>query len=131
MKKEVFGVFLSLLAITGCSSQMANIRTGNDLPNVNVTDLREAMRTVKVYPALPSEALNLGELSASRCHRNFLDDAPTNEAVLIDLKVSAYAQGADGLTQVSFTKESGLSSNCWQILKGTATAFSLPNSIKR
>lgn len=126
MRMEIIGVFAALSLITGCSSQSANIRTGNNLPDINAATLREAIRTVKVYPAIPAGAIDAGTLTASRCHRNFLDDAPTNEAVLIDLKVSAYAQGADGLAQVSFTKESGLSSNCWQILKGTAIAFTLP-----
>ncbi|NVZ18506.1 hypothetical protein HX794_02500 [Pseudomonas costantinii] len=45
--------------------------------------------------------------------------------MLIDLKVAAYAQGADGITGVEITKESGLNRNCWYVLGGTAQAFTL------
>jgi hypothetical protein len=44
----------------------------------------------------------------------------------MDLKVFAYAQGADGLTQIFFTKGSRISSNCWQILTGAAVVFKIP-----
>lgn len=126
MRADIVGMVLLFSLVAGCSSHSSNLRVGNDLPDINVGNLRDALRTVRVYPTLPVGAADLGQLSASRCHRNFLDEAPTDEAVLIDLKVSAYAQGADGLTQISFTKESGLSSNCWQILTGTATVFTVP-----
>lgn len=128
MRADIVGLVLLCSFVAGCSSHSSNLRVGNDLPDVNVANLRDALRTVRVYPALPEGVVDVGQLSASRCHRNFLDEAPTDEAVLIDLKVSAYAQGADGLTQVSYTKESGLSSNCWQILTGTATVFTLPSA---
>ncbi len=125
MRADIVGLVLLCSLVAGCSNHSSNIRVGNDLPDINVGNLRDAIRTVRVYPSVPVGAANVGQLSASRCHRNFLDQAPTDEAVLIDLKVSAYAQGADGLTQVSYTKASGLSSNCWQILTGTAIVFTV------
>lgn len=128
MRVHVVGLILLCGLVAGCSNHSSNIRVGNDLPDINVGNLRDAIRTVRVYPSVPAGAVEVGQLSASRCHRNFLDEAPTDEAVLIDLKVSAYAQGADGLTQVSYKKESGLSSNCWQILTGTATVFTVQHS---
>jgi len=35
--------------------------------------------------------------------------------VLADLKIAAYAQGANGITNVRIVKKSGLPSNCWHI----------------
>lgn len=125
MRADIVGLVLMCSLVAGCSNHSSNMRVGNNLPDMNVGNLRDAIRTVRVYSSVPPDAVNVGQLSASRCHRNFLDQAPTDDAVLIDLKVSAYAQGADGLTQVSYTKESGLSSNCWQILTGTATVFTV------
>ena len=59
------------------------------------------------------------------CHRSFVEEAPNEAAVLTDLKIAAYAQGADGITAVKISKESGLNRNCWYVLGGTAQAFTL------
>ena len=67
----------------------------------------------------------VNEVSAGRCHRSFVEEAPTEAAVLTDLKIAAYAQGADGITAVKISKESGLNRNCWYVLGGTAQAFTL------
>ncbi|WP_153242675.1 hypothetical protein [Frateuria defendens] len=89
------------------------------------------MRTIREYPALPAGAETLGTVEAGRCHRNFTQTAPTQENVMTDLKVAAYAKGADGITGVSIEKKSGLSNNCWYVLSGTAVAFRLPEQKKQ
>lgn len=118
---------LSVLVV-GCSSHSPNLRVGNELSYTSLKDHRDAMKAVKVYDYLPKGAEILGEVSAARCHRNSLSEAPREESVITDLRESAYINGADGITGVVMTKESALSSNCWHVLNGTATAFTLPTA---
>lgn len=123
--KATFMVTCAIL-LTGCSSYSSNMQVGNDQSYASLKDQREAMKVVKVLDAAPSGAEALGAVSAARCHRSFVEEAPTEENVLTDLKIAAYAKGADGLTDVRISKESGLSRNCWYVLTGTAQAFMLP-----
>lgn len=116
---------LGLLLLAGCGSHSSNLQVGNEQSYASLKDQREAVRTVKVYTALPAGAEPLTTVSAGRCHRSFVEEAPTEASVLIDLKVAAFAQGADGITGVKITKESGLNRNCWYVLGGTAQAFTL------
>ncbi|OZO01137.1 hypothetical protein B7453_28530 [Pseudomonas sp. IB20] len=118
---------LGLLLLAGCSSHSSNLQVGNEQSYTSLKDQREAVRTVKVYEALPVGAEPLTTVSAGRCHRSFVEESPTDANVLIDLKVAAYAQGADGITGVKISKESGLNRNCWYVLGGTAQAFTLHN----
>jgi hypothetical protein len=120
----VVGVF-GLLLLAGCGSHSSNLQVGNEQSYASLKDQREAVRTVKVYEALPAGAEPLTTVSAGRCHRSFVEEAPTEANILIDLKVAAFAQGADGITGVKITKESGLNRNCWYVLGGTAQAFTL------
>ncbi|MCQ4310692.1 hypothetical protein NAV33_02100 [Pseudomonas stutzeri] len=118
-------ISLTLLALSGCSSYSSNLQVGNGQSYLSLKDQREAVRLVKVYDALPSGAEVLGEVSAGRCHRSFVEQAPSEATVITDLKVAAYAQGADGITSINVSKDSGLNRNCWYVLGGRATAFML------
>lgn len=122
---KVLGLGLVSVLITGCSSFSSNMQVGNDQSYLSLKDQREAVRTVKVYDTEPSGVESLGEVSASRCHRSFVEGAPEEATVINDLRVAAYAQGADGITDVKVSKESALSRNCWYVLSGTAKAFTL------
>lgn len=112
-------------ALTGCASQSTNMREGTDTSYVSLKDQREAVKGVKEYPEVPPGAKIVGMVDAARCHSNTLNTPPKEADVILDLKIAAYARGADGITQVKIVKESGLLQNCWTILNGTATAFSL------
>lgn len=70
---------------------------------------------------MPDGAVVLGKVDAGRCHKSFVETSPDENLVKIDLKVAAYAKGADGITDIKITKESGLTKNCWYILDGEAT----------
>jgi len=113
--------------LSGCSSHSSNLQVGNEQSYASIKDQREAVRTVQVYDALPSGAQVITEVSAGRCHRSFVEDSPQESTVLIDLKVAAFAQGADGITGVNIAKETGLNRNCWYVLTGKAKAFTMPN----
>ena len=122
-----FTMLASLAALAGCTHS-SNLRVGNEAALSSLKDQREAMRAVQEYPAPPAEAETIGKVDAGRCHRSFVQEAPTRENVLADLKIAAYAKGADGITNVVIEKKSGLSDNCWYVLNGTAVAFRLPGA---
>lgn len=113
------------LALAGCATNSANMRVGTDMSYVSLKDQREASQAVQVAQQAPQGAVMLGQVDAARCHRNTLHSEPTEAEIVLDLKVAAYARGADGITAVNVTKTSGLMQNCWTILNGTAQAFQL------
>lgn len=125
MRLYAVGLAVVIGLLQGCGSHSSNLQVGNEQSYASLKDQREAVRTVKVYEALPTGAQVVNEVSAGRCHRSFVEEAPNEAAVLTDLKIAAYAQGADGITAVKISKESGLNRNCWYVLGGTAQAFTL------
>jgi hypothetical protein len=114
---------LAAVTLVGCATQSGNMRQGTEQSVISLKDQREAVLTVKEYPALPAGVTVIGKIDASRCHRNTLEAEPSQEALLADVKVAAYARGADGIAQVEYIKESGLLKNCWYIITARATAF--------
>ena len=124
MKKTI--VFLLVTMVSGCATYSSNLQVGNDQSYASLKDQREALRTVQVYQILPEGAVILGKVDAGRCHRSFVETPPTQNQVIIDLKLAAYVKGADGIIDIKVTKESGLTKNCWYILDGEATMFMLP-----
>jgi hypothetical protein len=125
MRVHVVGIALLCGLLSGCGSHSSNLQVGNEQSYTSLKDQREAVRTIKEYKVMPTGAQVLSEVSAGRCHRSFVEEAPSESAVLIDLKIAAFAQGADGITDVTISKESGLNRNCWYVLGGTAKAFTL------
>jgi len=119
-------VLLLVFLVSGCATYSSNLQVGNDQSYTSLKDQREALRAVQEYQTLPERAVVLGKVDAGRCHRSFVETAPKQSLVIIDLKVAAYAKGADGITDIKVTKESGLTKNCWYILDGEATMFMLP-----
>ncbi len=113
--------------LTACSSQSANMRVGTDISYLSISEQREAARAVKILATKPANSESIGLVDASRCHRNTLDAAPTDEALINDLKVFAYARGGDAITDVQVNKESGLLKNCWYIITARATVLQLKN----
>lgn len=115
----------SLLLFAGCATTSANMRIGTDKTYVSLSDQRQALLSVREQPDLPLGATKLGKVDAARCHRRTDQTEPSEDDLRIDLKIAAYAIGAEGITQVSIQKTSGLAQNCWYILTGEATAFSV------
>lgn len=121
--KHPLRITLGLLGVllSACSTHSSNMRVGNDMSSYGLTDQREALKTVQVFEEIPQGYRELGQVDAARCHRNFVESSPAREVVLSDLKLAAYARGADGLTRVVIDEVGGLHKNCWYILNGTAT----------
>lgn len=121
--RSTIAITVLVLAVSGCASNSANMKVGTDMSYASLKDQREAALTVKDYPALPEGATLVGTVDASRCHRNSLQAPPTEADLRTDLKVAAYARGADGITDVKIERSTGLLQNCWAIVNATAQAF--------
>lgn len=113
----------TLVALGGCANNSANMRVGTDMTYASLKDQREANQAIQVTDRMPPGAVTVGNVDASRCHRNTMQAAPTDAEIITDLKVAAYARGADGITAVDITSSSGLMLNCWKIINGKAQAF--------
>jgi hypothetical protein len=119
------GVLCVAMSLSGCANTSANMRVGTDMSYMSLKDQREASIAVREYEAAPPGAENIGTVDAARCHRNTLQAPPTDTEIKLDLKVAAYARGADGITDIKIERTSGLLQNCWNIVNGTATAIAL------
>lgn len=125
MKTSNLASLLLAVTVVGCAGHSSNLRVGNDQSYASLTDQREAVKNVSEYRETPPGAKILGSVDAGRCHRLQGSTEPSEELVKTDLKVTAYARGADGISNITFKKESALTLNCWYILTGEAVMFSL------
>jgi len=117
---------ISVTFITGCAGQQsANMAVGNDTSYLSLADQRAANLAVSVYAATPIGAADIRSVEASRCHRDTADIAPSEETLIMDLKIAAYGKGSDGISDIAFNKQSGLMKNCWYIITATARSFRL------
>lgn len=117
--------------LTACGTHTTNLRQGNDVSYVSLGDQRTANAGVRVLTAgAPAGGESLGSVEAGRCHQRTTQTAPTEESVMLDLKVAAYARGADAISDVSIVKKSGLTSNCWHVLEGKANAWRMDAQAK-
>lgn len=129
MRLLTASILASITAFSiGCSTYSSNMRVGNDMSYASLGDQRAASRTISVLESAPSDSSDLGTIDAGRCHRSFVETAPAEAAVLMDLKIAAYVLGADAITDVSIEKQSALTKNCWYMLDGEARALRLPES---
>lgn len=117
-------------ALSGCATYSSNMRVGNDLSYASLSDQRAASQAIKVLVAMPVGAEVLGKVDAGRCHRSFVETAPAEQGVMLDLKIAAFALGADAITAVTIEKQSALTKNCWYMLDGRATALRFADSKK-
>lgn len=90
---------------------------------VSLETQRKALTTIEEQDAIPTGAIAIGTVDAARCHRSFMEKTPTNQITLNDLKVAAYSQGADGITNVVIDAQSGITKNCWMIVDGQADMY--------
>jgi hypothetical protein len=125
MKPTNIAALAFAISLAGCASHSSNLRIGNDQSYASLTDQRVAMQSVTEYDSIPAGAKILGEIDAGRCHRMQGTIEPSENLVKTDLKVTAFAQGADGIANITFSKDSALTLNCWYILTGKATMFSV------
>ena len=120
------GVVSSLL-LTGCVMAGGEGTRSNfvDTSAGSLTDRRAAMRAVDVVKLQPAGATSLGGVSARRCHRYFTEEEPNDVALTADLKVAAYAAGADAIRIASVEQVNGLAADCWYVLEAKAEMYRL------
>jgi hypothetical protein len=109
--------------LTGCASPSTNMRVGGEQTYVSLQGQRDAALSVAQSQSVPSGAVAMGPVDASRCHRYQGDIEPSEEQLIADVKAAAYARGADGVAEVTIVKESGLLRNCWYIYTARATMY--------
>ncbi|GAB3727175.1 hypothetical protein GCM10028862_03450 [Luteimonas pelagia] len=113
------------VALTGCATYSSNVRIGNDMSYTSLSDQRAASQGIEVLATVPEGATVLGEVDAGRCHRSFVETAPAEHSLMLDLKIAAFAIGADAIADVDIEKQSAFTKNCWYMLDGKATAVRL------
>lgn len=126
--KSAFTLVLTAAALVGCASPSGNMRIGSEQPYTSLDSQRAAAKAISEARELPAGAKVIGPVDASRCHRYQGDIEPSQEQLIADLKAAAYGRGADGITDVSVVRESGLLRNCWYIWTARATMFQLGGS---
>jgi len=126
MKKwKLLLLFLTFFWLGGCSTYSSNMMVGHDVAYTSLGDQRAASTKVSVYEFRPEGSQDLGLVEVGRCHRNFTETPPDETLVLLDLKIAAYARGADALAGVKIDRVSALTKNCWYMLVGSARALKL------
>jgi hypothetical protein len=111
-----------MAALAGCASS-TNMRIGTDQSYVSLQEQRAAAIAVNETPVVPTAAKELGPVDAARCHRHQGAIEPSREILISDLKVAAYARGADGIAHVTTRTDVGLGYNCWYVVTATATMY--------
>lgn len=118
--KKAYCLLPIAFSLSACVGNGYEGQTGAIISSDQIIARREANRTISVHEIKPAGHRSIGEVSVRRCHRNFVEEAPTIEAITNDLKIAAYAQGADAISNIQTQKLNGLLANCWYVLEGTA-----------
>ena len=121
-----FGISLSLI-ITGCTTDSGMSGAGLSGNSINdqysLADARAARLAVRYEEKFPKNVIDMGTITTRRCHRE-LSNKPTTQALLDDLLLIAYGQGADGISELFlFPEKTGLLLNCWKLLDAKARLF--------
>lgn len=115
---------LAALFLTACANPNLVGLRGNSLDtSYSLQDRRMAKTHIKIVREVPPSAEHMGDFRVERCHQYAQDEPPSDAVLTDDLVLLAYAEGADGLTNIRYQRESGLLKNCWLVARGTATFF--------
>ena len=127
MKFPQLILLLSIVILSGCANPNLVGQRGNKTNSAySLQDQRTARSQIRIERTTPSNATSIGDFSVERCHQYAQDEAPTDAIMLDELVLAAYGQGADGLSNPRFERESAIFKNCWYLVRGTATFFKLP-----
>lgn len=122
---KIIAVIALTSLLAGCASNPNLVGMRGDAINksYSLQDRRAAKLHIKVSPVLPSSARAMGTITAERCHQYAQDEKPTDATLTDDLVLRAYSDGADGITNLRFERESALLKNCWHMVRGHATIY--------
>ena len=118
-------LLMAALGLVGCVTAGYEGQVGNMVSGDQVLARREAIKNVRYADTAPAGYRKLKDVSVRRCHRNWTEDAPTDQALLSDLKIAAYAEGGELLTNLRTDKKNGLAANCWYVVEATAEVWTL------
>lgn len=122
---KLFFLVAAAMFFTGCATNPNLVGLqGNSLDTrYGLQDRRLAKLHVIVAETLPKDARPMKDYAVERCHQFAQQESPSNQVLTDDLVMLAYAEGADGLTDLRFERESGLLKNCWSVARGKALFF--------
>lgn len=114
------------VTLVGCANpNLVGLRGDRPDERYSLQDRRAAKQHVRVVDTLPTDARSMGDFTVQRCDQYLQSESPSDATLRDDLVLLAFAEGADGITDIRFTRESGLLKNCWSVAKGTAQFFGL------
>ena len=121
-------VFSAAMLASGCATNPNLVGLqGNALDTrYGLQDRRAAKMHITVTPTVPANAQIMKDYTVERCHQFAQQQPPSDEVLTDDLIMLAYAEGADGISNLRFERESGLLRNCWSIARGSTTFFRAP-----
>lgn len=125
LRKVALAAFAVLLP--GCVTAGYEGQVGNMVSGDQISARRDAKKTIQYVETVPAGYRKIKDVSVRRCHRSLTEDAPTKEALIDDLKLAAYAEGGELVTNLRTTKKNGLAANCWYVVEGTAEIWTAGN----
>jgi hypothetical protein len=109
--------------LSGCVTAGYEGQVGAMVSSEQMRDQREANRTIRVFENAPDGYTPMNDVTVRRCHRSFLEEEPSEVAIITDLKIAAYASGGDAISNIATEKKNGLAANCWYVLEATAKVW--------
>lgn len=123
MNVKPFIILVASVFLAGCVTAGYEGQVGAMVSSDQMRDQREANRTVRVFENAPDGYFPMNDVTVRRCHRSFVEEAPSNAAITTDLKIAAYAAGGDAISNITTEKKNGLAANCWYVLEANAKVW--------
>ncbi len=126
MNRKLLIVVIGVAALSGCSS--APLRVGNELP-YHIQEIRDAVKYVAITDEIPEGSVITGVVSARRCQLNWTVEVPEKRVLNIDMQISTYMTGADGIAEVEYeVKGKFADPMCWKVFTATGVTYTLEGS---
>jgi hypothetical protein len=123
MKASMGPVLGAAILLSGCVTAGYEGQVGTTVSSDQMRDQREANRTIEVFENAPKGYSPMNSISVRRCHRNFLEEKPSQAAIVTDLKIAAYAAGGDAIINITTEQKNGLAANCWYVVEASANVW--------
>ena len=123
MNVKPFIMLIASVFLASCVTAGYEGQVGAMVSSDQMRDQREANRTVRVFENAPDGYSPMNDVTVRRCHRSFVEEAPSIAAITTDLKIAAYAAGGDAISNTTTEKKNGLAANCWYVLEANAKVW--------
>ncbi|WP_434136924.1 hypothetical protein JQR88_25505 (plasmid) [Pseudomonas luteola] len=124
-----FSLVLIIAGLTAaCANQSQSTHPLDDQAYVAALEKqREAVRAVRVYKEVPTDALGVRPVMAAACGSNATMTAADEDYILTGLKLKAYSLSSDSLAEVDIQQLPSEGTHCEGSVPigGTAKAFTM------